>query len=130
MLDFGRSFAADDSGSATVEAAIWVPAFVAMLLLVVDVSMIFNGQARMLRTVQDTNRALSVGRLHSPREAEQAIIAALAGTTSDARVSTKVEHGLIITTLTVPARDLDAVGYFSALETAAVTVTSQHWAEF
>ena len=129
-MGVGKTFVADERGNATIEAVIWIPTFVAVLLLVVDVSMIFNAQARLFRLVQDTNRALSVGRLQSADEAEDTIVTALEGTTSDAQVSTSITDGVITTTLTVPAKDLDVIGYFSALETAAVTVTSQHYVEY
>lgn len=124
------AFAHNEDGNGTIEAVIWIPTFVAVLLLVVDVSMIFNGQARLFRLVQDTNRALSVGRLHTADEAEESIVDALEKTTSNAAVETTIADGVITTRLTVPARDLDIVGYFSALRTAAVTVTSQHYVEY
>jgi Flp pilus assembly protein TadG len=124
------AFSKNEDGNATIEAVLWIPTFVAVLLLVVDVSMIFNGQARLFRLVQDTNRALSVGRLHSADEAEAKIVDALEGTTSNAAVTTTITDGVITTVLTVPARDLDIVGYFSALRTAGVTVTSQHFVEY
>jgi Flp pilus assembly protein TadG len=125
-----RKFVADERGNATIEAVIWVPTFVAVLLLVVDVSMIFNGQARLFRLVQDTNRALSVGRLQTTTQAEEKIKSSLAGTTSDPIVKTSITDGIITTTLSVPAKDLDIVGYFSALKAARVTVSSQHYVEY
>ena len=98
--------------------------------MIADVSMIFNGQARLLRIVQDANRALSVGRLHSTTETEDQIKTALAPLTTDPYVSTTIQNGVITTTASVPASSLDIIGWFAPLLTARVTVKSEHYVEY
>ena len=66
-----QSFASDEAGSSTVEAVMWLPLFFFITVFVLDASMMFNTQSRALRIVQDTNRALAVGQIASPEEAEQ-----------------------------------------------------------
>ena len=60
-----RRFVVSESGSSTVEAVLWFPIFFFFTLFVLDASMMFNAQARALRMVHDTNRALAVGRILS-----------------------------------------------------------------
>lgn len=125
-----RRFAGSESGTATIESVIWMPVFFGFLVLVADVSMIFNGQARMLRIVQDTNRSLSVGRLTSKEEAMARIRAAVADIDDNPEVSTVIEDGIIRTRLVIPSDKLDAVGLVSPLMTANVVVTSEHFVEY
>ena len=62
--------------------------------------------------------------------AEDELRAGLGSYGADASIDTTVANGLITTRLSLPARDLDIIGYFSALRNAQVTVTSQHFVEY
>ena len=63
----------DESGTATIEAVLWLPVFIAFFCLVADASFIFFGQNKAYRIVQDANRKLSIGRLSTAVEVEQYI---------------------------------------------------------
>jgi len=128
----GRSqgFGLSEDGSSTVETVLWLPVIFGFLVMIADVSMIFNGQARMLRIVQDANRSLSIGRLGSEDEAMQQIRTKVAHLTDDPYVSTTIDQGIIRTTLSVPASSLDVVGWYAQLAGATVTVTSEHFVEY
>ena len=52
-----------EQGASTIEFVIWVPVFALLLGLVADAALIYGGQARILRVVQDGNRAMSIGRV-------------------------------------------------------------------
>jgi len=133
MLNRHRSltgFFKGTDGSATIEAVLWTPAFFALVMLVADVSMIFNGQARMLRIVQDANRSLSVGRVLTAAEVEATVKEKVANIDANAVVKTTVVDGLITTTLTIPADKLDLLGWFSVLRQASVKVSAQHYVEY
>jgi hypothetical protein len=84
----------------------------------------------MYRVVQDANRSLSVGRLSSATEAEDQITARIAPLSQSPTVHTTIDDGIITTRLSVPAGDLDIIGWYSSLASATVTVTSQHFVEY
>lgn len=124
-----RRFAWSESGAATIEAVLWLPVFVFLLAMVADVALIFGGQAQILRVVQDTNRAVSIGRITSTDDAEAAILEQITGLTSSATAETTLVSGVIHSTVSVPLADLTATHLIGAFDSLSLTVTSQHMAE-
>jgi Flp pilus assembly protein TadG len=57
-----RLFLRDETGSYTLEFAIWMPIFAILLAIVMNLSMIFYYESQMLRVTQDATRAYSLGR--------------------------------------------------------------------
>jgi Flp pilus assembly protein TadG len=123
-------FAREQDGSVTIEAVMWLPFFMFLLVLVADASFIFNGQARALRIVQDGNRAFSVGRLEDPASTQTYIAASLADLSPGAVVSTTLNGGIITSVATIPLNDLVALGGVPVLRNFNITVRSQHFLEF
>ena len=122
-------FTGRESGTATVEAVLWFPIFIVIFSLMVDAAMIFNGQARVLRVVQDANRNMSIGRLTTTTETEDYVENALAVITSGAVAQSTVTAGVVSTTVTVPAADFQILGFFSALNNLQIGVTAEHLIE-
>ena len=83
----------------------------------------------MRRVVQDANRAYSLDRFDSTTDLENAIIAALSNMSANATASAVESGGIITTVASIPANDLDAVGFMAALVNATVTISSQHLIE-
>ncbi len=132
---WGKRFVKDESGSTTVEAVLWMPFFMGLLALIVDASMLFNSQAQMLRFVQDANRAFSTGQLETTDQVGEILQARLAPlserVTVDSLVdTTTVPSGIIRTTTSIPAADLNSIGLITALMTFDLSVTAQHYVEF
>ena len=128
-----KSFKRDESGSATVEAALWIPFFLALILLVVEVTFVFYGHSQMLRLAQDASRKLSVGWFSSTTETEEYILTSMknlrnAGS-SAATTDVSITNGVITTTISAPASELDVVGTFSALSNLTIAVSAQHMQE-
>ncbi|MDU8911226.1 TadE/TadG family type IV pilus assembly protein [Aestuariicoccus sp. MJ-SS9] len=123
-------FRSDESGSQTIESVIWLPVFSMFLVLIIDVSMVFNKQSELLRIVQDANRAYSTGRLASAAEAESFVQAAVANYTSNPSVTTTLVNGVITTRLVVPATDLMPINSFPVFKDKDVVIATQHLAEF
>lgn len=128
-----KRFSREDSGSATVEAVLWIPVFVMFMVLAVDASFLFFGQNKAHRIVQDVNRQYSVGWHADATEVRDAILARLSvmapsATAGDISVTTGV-GGVITTTVSLDASDLVAVGSFTSLMDATVFVTSTHMVE-
>lgn len=127
---FLRGFWRRADGSATIEAVLWLPLFFAAFGLMTDAAMVFNGHSRVTRVIQDANRNLSVGRLNDEAETETYIETALAGLSPNANATTTITAGVATTIVTVPARDLEILGMFSALNNLNLTITSQQYIEF
>jgi Flp pilus assembly protein TadG len=130
-----RGCVACESGSATVEAVLWVPVFILLLALIADASFLFHRQAQMLRAVQDANRAFSTGQLESSDEVRDALIAQYSVLSADVQAvsvvdTSSVPGGIIRTSLSIPARDVNSIGLIASLSNLNLTVTSQHYREF
>lgn len=123
-------FRNDEDGSHTVEAVIWLPIFVLILALLINVSVIYNRQSMIIRVVQDANRAYSVGRFTNTREVELFIEQAIDNMTTNAVAATTLDSGVISTRVEIPATDLMPVDVFDAFRSATVTVSAQQYAEF
>ena len=120
---------ADEDGSATVEAVIWLPIFFLVLFLMVDVAMIFSGQSNALRVVQDANRNLSIGRFRTAAETEAYVELQLAGLSEEVNAVSVVDAGIVTTTVTLPAADLQMSGFFSAIINANISISADHLIE-
>lgn len=117
-------------GTATVETVLWFPLFIAVFGLMLDVAMIFNGQAIVLRVVQDANREYAVGRLTTPQAAQDRIVAELAALDiQNAQATTVPIAGVAHTLVKVPAAQLQMLGYFTVLGGVQITVTAEHMIE-
>lgn len=121
-----------DDGTATVEAVLWFPIFIAVFGLMVDAAMIFHGQSKVLRVVQDANRNLSIGRLDTDAEVVAYINAelALVGVTpSRTEAQSDMTAGTVSTLVVVPASEFGLLGYFKVLNGLEVPVSAQHMRE-
>ena len=128
-------FLRGEDGSTTVEAVLWMPFFVALMALIVDASMLFNSQAQMLRFVQDANRAYSTGQIDDTGGIQTLLQAQLAPLSNDAVITpvldtATIPSGIIRTTASIPAADLNSIGLITALMNFNVSVTAQHYVEF
>ena len=125
-------FARNEDGSATIETVLWLPFFVALFALIADASLMFNAQASLTRTVQDANRAYSVGILESETEAESYVLARIgadASADADTTIQTTVADGIISTTVSVEAGHFTAIGVFNTFTDLRLTVQAQHMME-
>ena len=128
-----RSFLGDERGSATVEAVLWIPFFLGLLLLVVEVTFVFYGHSQMMRIAQDASRKLSTGWFDTSAEAEAYILEEMRSmrnrTSTAATTAVSIEAGVINTRISVSAGELDIVGTFDVLSAVQVTVAAQHLQE-
>ena len=123
----GARFKQDQNGSATVEAVLWIPIFALVLGLLVDTSMIFHGQSKVIRVVQDANRNISIGRLTTETEVETYItdqLATFGVTPSD--VTATSDGNVVLTNVTVPVSQFQILQYFTSLMNLEVDVRGAH----
>lgn len=128
LARFGRR----DDGTATVEAVLWMPIFIAVFGLMVDSAIIFHGQSKVLRVVQDANRRLSIQSLKTDADVIAYINAelnAIGITPASTTAVSDVTTGIVSTGVMVPASELQLLGYFSVLTNLQLPVTAQHMRE-
>lgn len=124
------SFRKENQGTATVDAVLWMPVFIVMFAFLADTALVFGGQAQVLRIVQDANRAMSVGRLRTELEVQDAVLLRVANLSPHATVLTVVDGtGVIRTDVVLPLADLTATGLVRAFTDLNVTVSAQHMME-
>lgn len=116
-------------GAATVETVIWFPFFIFIFGLMVDVAMIYNGQARLTRLVQEANREFSVGRLTTTDETETFIEGELAAVDLVGTARTVIIAGVAVTNVELAANQLQLLGFFSSLNPLVLNVSAEHMIE-
>ncbi|MBS9716735.1 TadE/TadG family type IV pilus assembly protein [Pseudohalocynthiibacter aestuariivivens] len=124
------AFRKSESGTATIEAVLWLPVFIAFIALATDASFIFFGQNKAYRIVQDANRSLSVGRLETEAEVEAFLTSALSGMSPNATVSSTIASGAVTSQITIPTSDLTSINMISALTGQNVYVRARHLVEY
>lgn len=137
FMPSARRFSRRDDGTATVEAVLWFPIFVLIFGLMVDTAMVFHGQTKVLRVVQDGNRKLSVGyfnpktgeTLTAEQKASAYIEDVLAGLDIKADATTQTVAGVAFTNVEVAAVQFQLLGFFSALTSLKLNVASEHMIE-
>lgn len=122
-------FLKNEDGAATIEAVLWLPFFLLLFALLADISMIFNGQSRLLRVAQDANRNMSIGRLTTNAETEDFVLGQVSNLSANAQASTSVTAGLITTIVSVPLVDLDIFGVAEVFAGTRMTVRADHLME-
>ena len=64
------TFLRDDRGSQTIEVVLWIPIFVALLVIVIDASMLYLTQTEMWNVARDTARRVTTGKFETTTDAE------------------------------------------------------------
>lgn len=100
------AFITDQEGSYTIESVIWLPIYVFILAIMMNVSMVFFNESQMLRVVQDSNRSFAVGRINTLEAAEQYVRDRLSYLEVTPVVNSQLVDGIIYTDLSVPATQL------------------------
>lgn len=125
------SYLRSEDGSYTVESVIWLPMYLFITVLIINVSMVFFTESQLLRVVQDGNRSFSVGRVTTLSAVEQYITERLAYLEANPVVSSQLVDGIIYTDLQIP---VTALMPFTLLdkyfETTTIVVSAQQIVEF
>ena len=124
-------FVKDENGSATIEAVLWMPVFVFILVLIFDVSMMFHNQARLLGVTQTAARFYAVGNENLARNYLQSQVAAfstnaISGENFDFDIP---EAGIVRSWVSVDAGDLGGVGMLKVISGIRINVSSHQMVE-
>jgi Flp pilus assembly protein TadG len=109
-----RKYLKREDGGSTVETVLWFPIIMMIFGLMIDVAMIFHGQAKILRVVQEVNRQVSIGNI-TREAAEPEIEATLARMDITGTANMNNIAGVVYTRVDVDAGELQVLGYFSVL---------------
>lgn len=122
------AFLKSQGGNITIEGVLWLPVYIFFLALIVDTSLMLNGQAQARRVIQDLNRLASSGYYRTETEIEargQTLLQHLSRrVTVDAVIDT-ARH-TVSTTAVMPATDLTAIGLISKLVKIQISVSAIH----
>lgn len=126
-----RAFYRSENGSYTIESVIWLPIYVFILAIMMNVSMVFFNESQLLRVVQDANRSFAVGRIATLTAVEQYVTERIAYLKVTPTVNTQLVDGIIYTDLSVTATQLMPFTmlheFFSGTE---IVVSAQQIVEF
>lgn len=124
-----RNFRRREDGVVTVETILWIPMFFFVFGLVVDVAMLFHGQAKVLMIAQNGNREYSIGNI-TMAGTETFIETELAAQNIQVAATTVEIAGLARTVVSIPATELQVLGYFNVFPGLNLTVTAEHTIEY
>jgi Flp pilus assembly protein TadG len=137
-----KAFLRQEGGSATIEFVLWLPIVIAILLLVVDSSMLFMSRSHAMRVLQDTNRLYSVGQFTSNQQdieaaraerlakARDYALSRLRGLSPSATVTAaEVGNGVVRTTATMSTKEIAAIGFLGMMIDTTMVVSAEHRVE-
>ena len=130
-----KTFSRQESGSSTIEFVLWLPIVIAILLLIVDSSMLFMSRTHAMRVLQDTNRLYSVGQFTgTPAEriqkAQDYALVRLTGLSPSATTTTVELNRVVRTQATMETREIAQIGFLGLMIDMTMVVTSEQKVEF
>ncbi|MES2915582.1 MAG: TadE/TadG family type IV pilus assembly protein [Pseudomonadota bacterium] len=130
-----KAFLRQEGGSATIEFVLWLPIVMAILLLVVDSSMLFMSRSHAMRVLQDTNRLYSVGQFTgTPAEritkAQNYALSRLRGLSPSATATTIEENRVVRTLATMETKEIAAIGFLGMMIDTTMVISAEHRVEF
>lgn len=138
-----KAFLRQESGSSSIEFVLWMPLVLAILLLVVDSSMLFMSRTHTIRVLQDTNRLYSVGQFTSNQDdidaaraerlgkARDYALSRLRGLSPSATVTaTETQNRVVRTTARLRTREIAAIGFLGMMIDTTMVVSAEHRVEY
>ena len=124
-------FLTAEDGAISIESVLWLPIYALFLVMIVDVSLMFNGQAQAQRTLQDINRLASSGYYRTEADVEARALSLLGHLSDEITVDATIdaELGVITAVATMPARDLMVIGSLPDFADIRITVGAWHMIE-
>lgn len=124
-----RRRAADEDGSATIEAVLWLPFFMLLFIMIADAAMIFANQSRIHRLVQDGNRNFVVGTLANCDALETWLEDVTQKLAPSATATCSIASNIVTSTVTLPSGEIDLSGATGVFGGLTVRVQAQHLLE-
>ncbi len=125
-----RRFQTEEDGAAmTIEAILWFPLFIFLLIAVCDLSIIFMNKARMDRIVLDTQRSYAVGFLADCDAVEDQIERRARIIAPSAVATCTPDASLTTATVQFPANEIALTGTAGLLGNLMMNVRQVHTKE-
>lgn len=123
-----KNFLKNEDGAITIESVLWLPVYALFTVMIVDVSLMFNGQAQAQRTLQDLNRLASSGYYTTEEDLEARARVLLGHLSPNLSVEATIDGstGVIAAFASIPASDLMAIGTISKFASFDVNVGAWH----
>ena len=108
-------FRSSESGGITVESVLWLPIYLLFFALIADVSMMFHGQTKAMRIVQDANRLASFQYYTTADEVEANVKSRIVNISDNATVATTLGTDSVATVVSFPVNDVAIIGFVGKL---------------
>lgn len=125
-----QRFRSSDEGSATIETLIWLPVFVWVLVMIINVSFILFEKNQALRIVQNANRILSTGYMLTAAETEAFITDRLADIAPNATVTTVIDNGIVTSDVSYKVTNLLMPHVMRDMVNLKISISAQHFMEY
>lgn len=130
-----KRFVRCEDGSSTIEFVLWLPLVLAILLLIVDSSMLFMSRTHAIRVLQDTNRLYSVGQFTgTPAEritkAQAYALSRLQGLSPSTTITTTETNRVVRTRATMETAEIAQIGFLGLMIDTTMVVAAEHRVEF
>ncbi len=119
-------FLRQESGSLSVEGVLWVPLYMMLFALIVDVSNMMHSRSVAMRILQDANRHAVTGYLVEQSEVSSQIAAQMQTISDTPDVQVVWNDEDIVSVVSYPARDAQIIGLISMFSDIDLTVHSYH----
>ncbi len=126
---FLSRFHSSEEGGISVESVIWLPIYMLFFGLIADVSMMFHGQTKAMRIVQDANRLASFQYFTTADEVEANVKSRIVNISDNATVATTLGTDSVATVVSFPVNDVAIIGFVGKLMNFDITVSSMHLVE-
>lgn len=112
---------ADESGSVTIEFVLWVPVFVLILALTVDISILFMTRANLWAVARDTTRYMATG-LYSNDDAEDYAAGIVSRWGEDYTIDASRDGNLVTMEISVAMSDVSPINILSLFSEGNIRV--------
>ena len=123
-------FRSSEEGSATIETVIWIPIFVWVLVMIINVSLVLFNKNQAFRIVQNANRILSTGYMQTAAETESYISDRITSFAPGATVTTTIDNGVVTSDVSYKVSNLFMPHVVTSLMNITVSFSSQHFMEY
>lgn len=119
-------FMKQEDGTISVEGVLWLPFYMVLFALIVDVSNMMHSRSVSMRILQDANRHAVTGYLVAQDEVRSQIAAQMQTVTDTPDVQVVWNNDDIVSVVSYPAKDAQIIGLISMFSDLELTVHSYH----
>ena len=123
-----HKFLNDQRGVVTVEFVCWVPVYLMIIALIVDVSFLFFGQTGLWSTAHDTSRQMAIGEM-TIEQGKQYASSKSSFWVDEAEVDIVLANNTVQVSVISDAGELTPFGFFGLAQNLAISAQTTHMME-